>query len=266
MLVLATANTNYEAASALLDYGADPNAAAQGWTTLHQIALVRRWTRGFNLPGPEHRDQMSSLELARKLVGHGADINARLTAEPHDGNGNGLKRLGATAFLLATKQLDLPYMRTLLDLGADPALKTDEGTTAVMVAAGIGQGFGSAGAAPGSIEEAIEALKLTLEVGGGTANDINSRKETPLHGAMYRGGSVELVNFLAEHGASLEGVVNSRGWTPLRIADGVALDGVAFIRYPETAARLRELMAAKGLPVPPVEWDGPAGGKTAVAD
>ena len=43
----------------------------------------------------------------------------------------------------------------------------------------------------------------------------------------------------------------------LRIADGVALDGVAFIRYPEAAAHLRALMQRQGLPVPPVEWDGP---------
>ena len=42
---------------------------------------------------------------------------------------------------------------------------------------------------------------------------------------MYRGGSLVLVDFLVEHGVGLEGVVNSRGWTPLRIADGVALDG-----------------------------------------
>jgi hypothetical protein len=91
---------------------------------------------------------------------------------------------------------------------------------------------------------------------------VSSRNETPLHGAMYRGGSIALIDFLVERGAKLEGVVNSRGWTPLRIADGVGLDGIAFIRYPEAAAHLRELMQAQGLPVPPVEWDGP-GGKTA---
>ena len=74
---------------------------------------------------------------------------------------------------------------------------------------------------------------------------------------MYRGGSIALIDFLVERGANLEGVVNSRGWTPLRIADGVALDGIAFIRYPEAAAHLRALMQEQGLPVPPVEWDGP---------
>ena len=248
MLMLAAMNQSYEAAAVLLDHGADPSAAVGGFTVLHQIARVRRWTRGFNLPGPEHRDQLSSLELARKLVARGADVNARQTGE-RDG--------GTTPFLLATKSLDLPYMRTLLELGADPGLKADDGTTAVMVAAGVGQGQGSAGAAPGSVEEAIAALRLALEVGGGTVDDVNSRKETPMHGVMYRGGSLVLIDFLVERGASLEGVVNSRGWTPLRIADGVGLDGLAFIRYPEAAAHLRMLMRERGLPVPPVEWDGP---------
>jgi ankyrin repeat protein len=247
MLMLAALNQNYEAAAALLEHGADPNAAVDGWTVLHQIARVRRWTRGFNLPGPEHRDGLSSLELARKLVARGGDVNARQTG----------RDAGTTPFLLATKSLDLPYMQTLLELGADPTLQAEDGTTAVMVAAGVGQGQGSAGAAPGSVEEAIAALTLALEVGGGTVNDVNSRNETPLHGVMYRGGSLALIDFLVERGASLEGVVNSRGWTPLRIADGVGLDGLAFIRYPEAAAHLRALMQARGLPVPPVEWDGP---------
>jgi uncharacterized protein len=258
MLVLAAHNANYDVASVLLDYGADPNAAVKGWTALHEISLVRRWNRGFNLPGPEQDDDLSALDLVRKLAAKGADVNA-LQTERIDGGG-GLNRPGTTPFLLATRSLDLPYMRTLLELGADPARATDDGTSAVMVAAGVGQGIGSAGSSPGSIEEALAALELTLEVGGGTVNDIDANNETPLHGVMYRGGALVLIDFLVERGANLEGIVNSRGWTPLRIADGVGLDGLAFVRYPEAAARLREHMRARGLPVPPVEWDGPASG------
>ena len=251
LLLLAALNAQFEVASTLLDYGADPNAAVEGRTPLHEIAAVRRWNRGFNLPGPEKNDQLSSLELARKLVAHGADVNAQLVGQANNDQG------GTTPFLLATKSLDLPYMQTLLELGADPALKTDGGTSAVLVAAGVGQGVGSSGSAPGSIEEALAAVELTLEVGGGTVNDVNSSNETALHGAMYRGASLALIDLLVERGASVEGVVNDRGWTPLRIADGVGLDGLAFVRYPEAAERLREHMRAQGVPVPPVEWDGP---------
>ena len=259
LLVLAAINANFEVGGVLLDYRADPNAAVKGWTALHQIALVRRWTRGFNLPGPEHDDQLSSLELVRKMAARGVDVNTKQEGEPRDDLGNPRGRSGATAFLLATKALDLQYMRTLLELGADPKLTTDDGTSAVLFAAGVAQGMGSAGAAPGTIEEALAALELTLGMGGGTVNDVNERKETALHGAMYRGGSLALIDFLVDRGVPLEGVVNSRGWTPLRIADGVALDGIAFIRSPEAAAHLRELLRARGLPVPPVEWDGPGG-------
>lgn len=256
LLVLAAHNANYEVAALLLDYGADPNAAVKGWTALHEIALVRRWNRGFNLPGPEQDDDLPAIELVRRLAAHGADVNAR-QSERIDGGG-GLNQPGTTPFLLATRSLDLPYMRALLELGADASLTTDEGTSAVMVAAGVGQGIGSAGSAPGSVEEALAALELTLAAGGGTVNDVDARNETPLHGAMYRGGSVLLIDFLVERGARLDGVVNSRGWTALRVADGVGLDGLAFVRYPEAAARLREHMAAQGLAVPPVEWDGPS--------
>ena len=117
-------------------------------------------TAAFNLPGPEHRDQQESLDLVRKLAARGADLNARLTREPRDGNRQSMKRAGATPFLLATKALDLPYMQLLLDLGADPKLATDEGTNALMAAAGVGQGFASAGQAPGSIDADKPSTRL----------------------------------------------------------------------------------------------------------
>jgi len=258
LLVLAAHNANYDVASVLLDAGAEPNAALHGWTALHEIALVRRWNRGFNLPGPEQDDDLAALALVRELVAHGADVNAQQT-ERIEGGG-GLNQPGTTPFLLAARSLDLPYMHTLLELGADASLTTEGGTSAVMVAAGVGQGIGSAGSSPGSVEEALAALRLTLDVGGGSVNDEDANHETPMHGVMYRGGAITLIDFLVEHGARLEGVVNSRGWTPLRVADGVGLDGLAFVRYPEAAARLRELMRERGLDVPPVQWDGPGDG------
>jgi len=50
-LVLALYNAHYELAAFLLDRGADPDAAAQGWTALHQVVWSRRPNRGFNMPG-----------------------------------------------------------------------------------------------------------------------------------------------------------------------------------------------------------------------
>jgi hypothetical protein len=68
-----------------------------------------------------------------------------------------------------------------------------------------------------------------------------------------------LIDFLVARGAKLD-VVNDRGFTPLRIADGIAR-GTSINRYPEAAARLREHLAAQGLPVPPIA--PPGDGKSA---
>jgi uncharacterized protein len=82
-LVTAVQGNNYEAAAALLKHGIDPNAAGQGWTALHQIAWSRRPQRGQNNPGQRPNGNVSSLALARALVEHGADVNARQTREPN---------------------------------------------------------------------------------------------------------------------------------------------------------------------------------------
>jgi ankyrin repeat protein len=247
LLVLAVTNAHYELAGVLLDAGADPNAAAQGWTALHQVAWSRRWNMGFNLPGPVATGDLDGLELARRLVAAGADVDARVTVEPKDGNRNKLNRIGATAFLLAAKSCDLPLMRTLLDLGADASIPTENGTTALMAAAGVG--IWAPGENPGTPEEALAAVQLAYESGGGDVNAANTEGDTALHGAVYRGGGIGVIEFLAARGAKLD-AVNTSGWMPVTAADGLEYTPDVLKRYPEAAALLRRLMAEQGLPVP----------------
>ena len=245
-LVLATINAHYELAGVLLDRGADPRAAAQGWTALHQIAWSRRHNAGFNLPGPVATGGLDSLDLVRKLVKAGANVNARQTKEPRDGNRNQQNRIGATPFLLAAKSADVPLMRVLLECGADPSIKTNNNTTPLMVAAGVG--IWAPGENPGTHEEALAAVKLILEREA-DVNAIDDNGDTALHGAVYRGGAIPVIQVLADRGARLD-VVNKKGWMPVTAADGVEYTPAVLKRYPEAAALLRRLMRDRGLPVP----------------
>lgn len=244
MLVLAVTNAHYELAATLLDYGADPNAAEQGWTALHQIAWSRRWNRGFNLPGPVQTGDLSGLDLASKLVAAGADVNARQTAEPVDGNRNKQDRIGATPFLLSAKSCDLPLMRRLLELGADASIPTADHTTSVMVAAGVG--IWAPGENPGTHEECLNAVKLAYENGGGEVTDRNDHNDTVVHGAVFRGGAVSIIEYLADLGAPLD-VVDDRGWTPLYAAQGVEYTPDVLKRYPEAFDVLSRLLRERGL-------------------
>ncbi len=246
-LTLAIMNAHFEAAAFLLDRGADPNADTQGWAPLHQLVWSRRPNTGSNIPGAVPTGNLDSLQLARKLLDYGADVDAREKKEPRDGFRNMLNRVGATPFLLAAKSVDVPLMRVLLEYGGNPKLTTADGTTALMAAAGVG--IWAPGENPGTEDEALAAVKLAYEVGAGSPTDVDKNGETALHGAMYRAGSIAIARFLLDKGARLD-VTNKKGWTPLMVADGVEYTPNVLKRYPETAAFLRQVLAERGLPVP----------------
>jgi ankyrin repeat protein len=236
-LVLAITNAHFDVASLLLDYGADPDAAAQGWTALHQIAWTRRPPIQHGLPPAVPTGTLSSLALAEKLLQWGASPNARMTREPTDGARNVLNRIGSTPFLQAAKLADLPYMRLLVKYGADASVPTAEGATPLMAAAGVG--IWQVGESAGSNEEALDAVKMCVELGN-DVNAVDANGETALHGAAHRGAN-EIVKFLVEKGARLD-VPNALGWTPWIIADGVFYPNT-YNRRLDTAALLLQLGA-----------------------
>ena len=245
-LHLAVINAHYDVALQLLEHGADAATAEPGWTPLHQLVWTRRPNRHYNNPAAFPTGTVTDLELARALVAHGADVNARQTAEPRDGYRNMLNRSGATPFLLAAKAVDLEMMRLLLELGADPLLANEDGTTALLVAAGVG--IWSSSESPGSAEEAIEAVKLMVELGD-SVTTVDDNGDAALHGAVMR-GSPELVLYLLEHGAALD-PVNERGWTPLTIAQGIFYANLGR-RWPDMEALLLGLGATSPMaPEPP---------------
>ena len=242
-LVIAAANAHWELSAFLLNAGADPDAAEQGWTALHQLLRTRNLNIGF-FPHPEPTGQMSSLELGRQLLDHGADVNARLTEPIVDGFRGFWTQNGATAILQAAKGADAEMMRLLAAYGADASLANDRGTTPIMAASGV-EMF-NPNEDSGTNEEALEVLDVALELGG-DVNATNDDGDTPMHGAAWRGAN-EIILRLVEEGAELH-VENKRGFTPLQIANGEEEGRVANINVrPWTVALLQDLLKERGLP------------------
>ena len=237
-LDVAVSNAHFEIAAQLLDAGANPNFAAQGWAPLHTITFVRKPGTGSNNPAPPGSGRMDSLALVKKLVASGADVNARITRRPTAGL-SALNTIGATPSLMAARTADAELMALLVELGADPMLTTEEKTTALMIAAGVGTR--SPGEDAGTEGEAMEAVALAVKLG----NDINAvdeKGETAMHGAAYK-HMPAMVEFLAKNGAEVQvwNRKNQLGWTPLRIAEGVFRTG-NLRTSPPTAAAIRKVM------------------------
>ncbi|MEO8592607.1 MAG: ankyrin repeat domain-containing protein [Candidatus Solibacter sp.] len=243
-LMLAVSNAHFELASKLLDAGADPNEGVQGWTALHLISDVRKPGTGSNDPAPPGSGSMNSLELVRRLVAHGAKIDAR-TARSRNVGLTSLNTEGATPFLLACRTDDVELMRLLVSLGADATIPNAEKTTPVLVAAGVGAR--SPGEDAGTEAEALAAVKYLVEELKADVNAVDERNDTSMHGVAYK-HLPSVAQYLVEHGTKVDvwNIKNRNGWTPLRIAVGVHR-GMNLRQSPETAAVLEKVMTAAGL-------------------
>ena len=246
-VVLATTNAHYELALVLVDEGLDPDQgldpAGTGYTALHALTWARNSPYGYNPPGPVTTGAVDGLTFVRGLVERGADVNARMTGEPRTRFRKGYNWTGATPLLMAAKEADTPLVRVLLELGADPTLTTDEHTTLLMVAAGVG--IASPGEDGGTPEDALECTRLALGLGG-DVNATDDNGETALHGAVSRLAPA-VVQLLIDNGAETFTVRNQAGWTPLHLAAGVFRQGT-YKESPAAAALLRQAMAERGLP------------------
>ena len=234
-LLVAIDSLHEEMALFLLDQGADPGHAGAGRTALHAAV--------------QHR--MPAVVTA--LLERGADPNARLerrlpfvSRRINQDNGLTPSNIGATPFFLAASFGDLETMRILVEGGADPMLRVNDGTTALMVAAGADyvdgadkygrRRFGDNLAMQVSALETVEyLLDLGLDL-----HATNEYEQTTLHAAVYLGGAL-LVPFLVEQGADIN-AINQRGQTPWMIAAQGEYRSGSFFTQEETG----ELLAALG--------------------
>lgn len=216
-LVLAIENAEFELAVELLKAGANANDMATGYSPLHILAWVRKADTGDStLPGPVNHSRVSSTDFILALIKHGAKLNARL---PRGSSSPGkFSPRGTTPFFSAADRGDLEFMKILVAHGADAKLPNADGTTPLMVAAGVGRGAENDEA--GTQEEMIEAVRYCIELGM-DVNAVDENGETAMHGAAY-GQWPDMVEFLDEQGADIN-IWNKRNkykWSPLLIARG----------------------------------------------
>jgi ankyrin repeat protein len=245
-LILSIENGHFELAVALLKADVNPNEQPAGYAALHAITWVRKPIRGDGDPPPIGSGVLNSLDLVRQLVAHKANINVRLE-KGESGRGR-FTTTGSTPFVLASRTGDIPLMRLLLELGADPRLTNADSSPALLAAAGVGA-LADGDEAAATEDEAVEAVKLLLDLGA-DINAVDNNGETAMHGAAYQ-SLPKLVRLLADRGADLKvwNRKNKFGWTPLMIADGHRPGN--FRPAPETIAAFEEVMRKAGVPIPP---------------
>ena len=237
-LHVAVENGHFELAAHLLELGADPDAAdPTSYTALHAIPGARRVPPGDDDPPPQPSGSMTSLEFVRKLAAHGANLNVRIQREG-EVNPSRIK-LGTTPFLMAAQTADVELMKTLADLGADPLLRNEDNSTALMLA----------GRRAGTEEEVLEAMQLALDLGV-DIDAVDNNSETAMHSAAYK-NRPETIKLLADKGARIEvwNRENKYGSTPLAIAVGYRRPG-SFRPQPKAEAAIREVMIAAGVAPP----------------
>ena len=249
VLVVSILNKHYKFAGFLLDRHADPNLMdARGRSALYAAIDMRNEDYSAMPTRPEN-DDLPSLDLIKALVAHGADVNQKLLRNlpGRSGMDSGDVALGpgATPLMRAARAGDVPVMRVLLDHGADLSLKTSDGNTALLFAAGVGYRDKNT---RGTEAGALEAVKLALSTGA-DLNQTNARGETVLHGAAHRGADT-IVEYLIDRGSPLN-AKTTRGLTPLDYALGKHVVAQLPVPHDSTVAIMRKRGGAEGVTLKP---------------
>jgi ankyrin repeat protein len=196
---------------------------------------------GFGGPvEPREAGNAGALDVARRLVDMGVDVNHQLTRMRPNGPGRGrfadyMMRGGTGPLMVAALSNDLEAIELLLANGAEVDLPNVFQITPLMAAAGL-SGTGRAGGGrggPGADDTTIRAIDLLLNAGAhinaqvldshtNTAMQdsyipgVDNEGKTALHAAAA-GGSARIVEHLLTRGAD-PFIEDANGNTPLDLA------------------------------------------------
>ena len=107
---------------------------------------------------------------------------------------------GATAFWRAAQSNDLPAMRLLVSVGADPSIPTRPGGSPLQADAGFGYQPQTSNFAP---HARLATLRYLVEELDADVNSKDDKGYTPLHGAALM-DNLELIDYLVSRGADVE--------------------------------------------------------------
>jgi ankyrin repeat protein len=261
-LVLALYNRQFDTAVELVERGADVNQWDWwGRSPLYLAIELNRIpdSRRGDLPA---LDTNTGLDVARLLLGRGANVDMRLKHQPPLRNEPGDRGFtdgspdvlivspGATALLVAAKASDDDAVKLLLEHGANVDAANVFGITPFMAAAGVGHWYGVFREYPtiGRYKtgaDAVATMKLLLAAGakpGGRTTELSIGFQrarvaglTAAHGAAFQGWN-DVIEYLHELGLPIDAKQTS--------ADGATPRDVALAEEnPDTAALIDRLLS-----------------------
>ena len=274
-LLLAIINGQFDLAAALIDRGANVTLASDNGVTPLYAALNVQWAPKTLYPQPRAylQQKLTYLDLMRRLIDKGADVNARLRRKVWYSEYNfpllGVDEVGATPFWRAAYASDVDAMKLLVEHGADPNIPTIKpagrprtgdapgretiddisgvppvpvggpGIPPLLAAAGAGYGEGFAANSHRNAPTGfLPAVQYLVDVLGADVNARDHEGNTALHDAAARGDNA-MIEYLVSKGADVK-AVNRAGETTADMANSP----VSRIEpFPATIALLEKLGA-----------------------